>query len=205
MKYLSKAVDKKEKDTKSLDICSRMLKKADDIGLRNKDQLFFPILEDEHWTLLCVDLVLRKILFFDSLGHHITSNTNDLIDGLTSLFHENKILEEVRSFKVERVKSAKQKNWYDCGIYVFLNIEEWNGKDPPMFLPEDVHNFRKNITMRVLNSNCYQVKLDTALETAKAQRGKKRPQDKSDVTELNLLTPGKVRKRHRRRSTCAGL
>lgn len=57
-------------------MCTSMLGRTDKKwDMRKKHHLFFPTCIDVHWVLVSIDLELKKIYFFDSLGDYISSST----------------------------------------------------------------------------------------------------------------------------------
>ncbi|KAG8090185.1 hypothetical protein GUJ93_ZPchr0011g27256 [Zizania palustris] len=69
--------------------------------------------------------------------------------------------------------ATQQQNEYDCGLYVMLYMETWNGKNPPYFDTKDVDKYRMNITKRLLNDNLKKAEVETLFENIKNSKSRR--------------------------------
>lgn len=87
------------------------------------NQVFFPInIKNEHWTLVCVSMLQKKIYYLDSLGRSGKTITGNILKWLQeeSLSRTQK---PAPGFSVEDISCPQQSNSYDCGIFTLAFVD----------------------------------------------------------------------------------
>ena len=87
------------------------------------NQIFFPInFKKEHWALVCVSMLRKKILYLDSVSRSGKTITENILKWLQeeSLSRTKKPLS---SFSVEDVCCPQQSTSYDCGIFILAFVD----------------------------------------------------------------------------------
>ncbi|CAO1947423.1 unnamed protein product [Urochloa humidicola] len=117
------------------------------------DLLFFPILDGEHWVLVCVNLFLGQICWFNSIKGTTDTICFQRARNLIKNFSKEALSSGVLKKDISDWKWIYPQNYpyqnttYDCGLYTMLYMESWNGKkmDVGGFQPHMIDGFRKLI------------------------------------------------------------
>ena len=118
------------------------------------DILFFPVHENEHWTMAMVDLRVKHIKYMDSMGGR---NDECLAKLLTYLAQESKDKRNIQlnsnEWRLIHVDNLpKQRNCSDCGIFA-LKYAEFAARDAHMAFSQcDMPFFRKLAMYEILRS-----------------------------------------------------
>ncbi|KAL6660353.1 hypothetical protein ACP70R_001899 [Stipagrostis hirtigluma subsp. patula] len=130
--------------------CIGELRKAHSLfKLNTVDLMFFPVLLNDHWTLICINKLFSKLHYFDSAD--ITSDEDiermmrTLASNLTSVCAEANIVpsgfNEFESLAISGI--PKQENLHDCGFYMLLYLDGFDGKNVRHFVKEAAVQYRK--------------------------------------------------------------
>ena len=87
------------------------------------NQIFFPInFKEEHWALVCVSMLRKKILYLDSVSRSGSIITENILKWLQeeSL---SRTMKPLSSFSVEDVCCPQQSTSYDCGIFILAFVD----------------------------------------------------------------------------------
>ena len=103
------------------------------INIFKAEKLFFPVFEQNHWMLIVVYMVEKKIQFLNSMGTTFLEKGNHSMDLLLDwLSCESERLEQARYHNIfckdewektltwEKSVIPQQINSYDCGVYVIV-------------------------------------------------------------------------------------
>nr|XP_051222231.1 ubiquitin-like-specific protease 1A [Lolium perenne] len=113
------------------------------------DLLWFPIVHEKHWATCCINLMHSQINSFDSIkpskkGGSMESAMNNLITNFDVLAKETKAF----SFDITKFKHGgptdypQQPNNFDCGFFVILYMENFDGKVMENFDENGIPYFR---------------------------------------------------------------
>ncbi|XP_071674385.1 ubiquitin-like-specific protease 1A [Lolium perenne] len=113
------------------------------------DLLWFPIVHEKHWATCCINLLHSQINSFDSIkpskkGGSMESAMNNLITNFDVLAKETKAF----SFDITKFKHGgptdypQQPNNFDCGFFVILYMENFDGKVMENFDENGIPYFR---------------------------------------------------------------
>uniref|UniRef100_A0A0D9V2P3 Ubiquitin-like protease family profile domain-containing protein n=1 Tax=Leersia perrieri TaxID=77586 RepID=A0A0D9V2P3_9ORYZ len=92
--------------------------------LAKVDLIFFPILKEQHWVLVCVNNLQKQINYFDPIDH-----------GKDSLW----------------VKLSKQ--LANCGFFCMRYMDNWDGSKMMNFTAISIPTYRKLMTYMLVDSN----------------------------------------------------
>ena len=119
------------------------------VDLFTKDLVLFPInLGQAHWVCACLNLRLRRIEYYDSMGMARRSVFDTLRSYLREELRDKKKLEidlsDWEDFAAEDT-SPQQENGYDCGVFAVQTLEQLSRRDPqlPMPPPLDAAQFTR--------------------------------------------------------------
>ncbi|KAL6840739.1 hypothetical protein ACP4OV_029603 [Aristida adscensionis] len=121
------------------------------------DLLLFPICINDHWVLIVINYLHKKINFFDSMGA-LSTKTRDLaINSVVSNFQKACKVSQIcdRDFmSYERIfpPCPRQSNTHDCSLFVMLFMEYFDGKKIKMFEKDISLKYRKIIAHKLIAS-----------------------------------------------------
>lgn len=103
--------------------------------------LLFPVCIDKHWILLCINQLNKKVQCLSSTTAPFQKQRYILMDNLATNFQNACKLAVIydRQFNLYDKDSPicpKQSNIFDCGIYVMLFMEHFNGKCVRQFIQD---------------------------------------------------------------------
>ncbi|RCV37586.1 hypothetical protein SETIT_8G075700v2 [Setaria italica] len=106
--------------------------------LSKMDLLFFPIVEEGHWVLVSVNMFLKEICWFNSLGDLVTNFSKACIQA-------GVLNKDISLFDWKYPTDYPyKKSLHDCGLYTMLYMKSWNGKKmDTTFEPHMIANYRK--------------------------------------------------------------
>uniref|UniRef100_A0AC34RT07 Ubiquitin-like protease family profile domain-containing protein n=1 Tax=Panagrolaimus sp. JU765 TaxID=591449 RepID=A0AC34RT07_9BILA len=118
-----------------------------DIDLSEYERLLFPChVNNSHWTLFIVNFEDESINYFDSLGGEIPEQyQTKLSEFISQTANETNIN---WNFKTKE-KRPKQKNEYDCGVFVCKYAEYYCKNLPKKVDQQDMPEFRNEILRRL--------------------------------------------------------
>ncbi|TKW00403.1 hypothetical protein SEVIR_8G106600v4 [Setaria viridis] len=118
--------------------------------LSKMDPLFFPIVEEGHWVLVSVNMFLKEICWFNSLGgsrdtKYFVSAKNVVTNFSKACLQAGVLNKDISLFDWKYPTDyPHQKSLHDCGLYTMLYMESWNGKKmDTTFEPHMIANYRK--------------------------------------------------------------
>lgn len=123
------------------------------IDIFSKRKLFIPVhIEDEnHWCLVCVDFQKKSIGYYDSLGGRNFMCLKQILRYLMCEHVDKKGKEfQPGGWMLENKKNCpKQRNLWDCGVFVCM-FAEYLSRDAPLnFSQKDMPRFRKQIKLEI--------------------------------------------------------
>ncbi|TVU49763.1 hypothetical protein EJB05_01099, partial [Eragrostis curvula] len=153
--------------------CVRELKEINDrLKITSADLLFFPVIIQGHWILICVNLLYKTMNFFDSAGiteekdskrmlHNLATNFSQVCSDL-SIFPEGFIGfdDDIPRFY------PKQPYLHDCGFYCILYMICWDGKVMKEFEQATVVEYRKIVAYDIYHSPLNQHNADERKDSA---------------------------------------
>lgn len=127
-------------------------------NLTKCDLLYIPLVHDHHWMLICVNSLFKKINFIDFLQDVDRENKSIIVSNMITNFH--KACSDTKCFNFDLVNFEKetqddlpqQTTTFDCGVFLMLYMEDWNGQEFKMFPPEIVSEFRKLVAHEMASS-----------------------------------------------------
>ncbi|XBI75031.1 hypothetical protein VPH35_068461 [Triticum aestivum] len=116
------------------------------------DLLFFTIVHDKHWIIVCANLLYKQWNVFDSIHSKgkqspLKKQANNLITNFAALAQEySQFNVDVGSFaRVDLEDYPKQDNLCDCGFFGLKYVENFDGKSMKEFNQEDVARYRMDV------------------------------------------------------------
>ncbi|KAM0920104.1 hypothetical protein ACQ4PT_007752 [Festuca glaucescens] len=140
--------------------CLREFNRAcDDFRAHKSDLLYFTVVKDHHWILCTINLLHKQINIFDSMKGSKSSEAlfrcvDNIIANFATLVKKTKIIkQDIASFaRVNLSEYPQQKTNFDCGFFVILYMENFDGKIMKLFGPEYIPIFRKIVAATLFNS-----------------------------------------------------
>ncbi|KAM0875763.1 hypothetical protein ACQ4PT_036585 [Festuca glaucescens] len=122
---------------------------CDDFKAHKSDLLYFTIVKDHHWILCTINMLHKKINIFDSMKSSKTSE----IANFATLVKQTKIIKlDIASFPcVNLDEYPHQKTNFDCGFFVILYMENFDGNIMKMFGQDYIPIFRKIVAATLFN------------------------------------------------------
>lgn len=106
-----------------------------------KKMLFAPLhVNNNHWTLLAVDLTKRSLRYFDSLNNKAPLAKIDTIrQHLIKIAKEEQVTLSEKDFRLICEECPQQENGSDCGVFVLMAVDHlvqnkplsYSGQDAP--------------------------------------------------------------------------
>ena len=114
--------------------------------LRDKDLVFFPIHEKDHWSLILVKPRSREIEYFDSLrGSRNFSRAPKIIKQFMELYCKGK--GEPAPYKTKvRNDASLQNNGHDCGVFLCQFAERLARGESVYLRQENMPEYRRHMT-----------------------------------------------------------
>ncbi|KAM3296335.1 hypothetical protein ACQJBY_038586 [Aegilops geniculata] len=116
------------------------------------DLLFFTIVHDRHWIVVCANLLHKQWNVFDSIHSKgkqspLKKQANNLITNFATLAQEcSKFNVNVGSFaRVDLEDYPKQDTLCDCGFFGLKYVENYDGKSMREFKQEDMARYRMDV------------------------------------------------------------
>ncbi|KAM0872738.1 hypothetical protein ACQ4PT_038517 [Festuca glaucescens] len=113
---------------------------CDDFEAHKSDLLYFTVVKDHHWILCTINLLHKQINIFDSMKSSKTLEVllrcvDNIIANFATLVKQTKIIKlDIASFpRVNLDEYPQQKTNFDCGFFVILYMENYDGKIMKMF------------------------------------------------------------------------
>lgn len=143
--YQSFLISKRGKGTERL----MKRKKVPSSSFFEVDSIFIPINKGNHWTIGVVRPMARTIEYLDSF-HSPPDDFSSLAHNWLQDLLGNKYVES--EWKTLRTRCAKQRNHYDCGVFVCTNaLCVALGLDTACYLEKDLVQQRRNIAALLMN------------------------------------------------------
>jgi len=116
-------------------------------------KIFIPLLENNHWLLVVVDLEVKSLVLYDSFSktyNHILAKIHDYLRFMyQSLFN----FDLPFNFQLIHASSLPlQRNYYDCGVYVCKFTEFICKKREFTFSDQDMNRYRRKIVLSILQN-----------------------------------------------------
>ncbi|XBI52664.1 hypothetical protein VPH35_035010 [Triticum aestivum] len=122
------------------------------------DLLFFTIVHDRHWIVVCANLLHKQWNVFDSIHSKgkqspLKKQANNLITNFTTLAQEcSEFNVNVGSFaRVDLEDYPKQDTLCDCGFFGLKYVENYDGKSMREFKQEDMARYRINVAYNLFS------------------------------------------------------
>ena len=84
------------------------------------NRVFIPVDMSQHWSLICISIPTREILYLDSLGKDGTPVMTNVAMWLQSEWSFKNSGNDIHDFTKESVRCPQQMNGDDCGIFVLI-------------------------------------------------------------------------------------
>ena len=95
------------------------------------NQIFFPInINREHWALVCVSMLSKKIKYFDSLGTDGTRISRNILKW-PEQESVSRTQKPISGFSMENIRCPLQSNGFDCGVFT-LGFADLLANDLPV-------------------------------------------------------------------------
>ena len=124
-----------------------LMRSLDRVDVFQYDILLFPIWEPGHFSFLFVDVASRTIVFCDSY-YNENNNCLDLIESY--LMETGK-----KTWSKHTADVPKQRNTFDCGVFVLLFAEHVARGVFPNFTQADVNDYclRQSVILDIVENN----------------------------------------------------
>ncbi|KAL6653733.1 hypothetical protein ACP70R_008657 [Stipagrostis hirtigluma subsp. patula] len=119
------------------------------LKIHHADLIFFPILLNNHWTLICINKLWGELHYFDSLNLTESDDRERMVRTLAANFSKlcaeaNVCTEGFKHFKSNFLDDIpRQSNIHDCGFYSMLYMNLFNGKNLRKFGKDAAVQYRK--------------------------------------------------------------
>ncbi|KAL6890601.1 hypothetical protein ACP4OV_008856 [Aristida adscensionis] len=149
------------------------LKKLEEsVKFSTADLLFFPVIVQDHWVLICINHLYGTINFFDSASITSDADRVSMIFKVSNNFVkaclDAGIYHKPFQYDEELVLDyPKQPNTFDCGMYVITYIENWDGKQMRKFDQDYIVAQRMNLAFKLVHSDQNEAK---SLELLKSKK-----------------------------------
>ncbi|XP_020271701.1 uncharacterized protein LOC109846874 [Asparagus officinalis] len=107
------------------------------------EHLLIPLVRDDHWHLVEVDLKDKVVKHYSSAGHEAWMEPVNKIINFFDAHHADFIEDNVRKiFRYQAIKCEQQRGRFDCGVFVYLFVKSIiEGRstllvNPPNDIPE---------------------------------------------------------------------
>ncbi|XP_020266128.1 uncharacterized protein LOC109841579 [Asparagus officinalis] len=107
------------------------------------EHLLIPLVRDDHWHLVEVDLKDKVVKHYSSAGHEAWMEPVNKIIKFFDAHHADFIEDNVRQiFRYQAIKCEQQRGRFDCGVFVYLFVKSIiKGRstllvNPPNDIPE---------------------------------------------------------------------
>ena len=89
----------------------------------------------QHWSVVCLDNVAKQMFFIDSLGQTGFEEMNR-VQQFISYYNANTTSHSVNNIyeKISLSSAPRQKNNYDCGIFICLYGRQFTVNKPPRII-----------------------------------------------------------------------
>lgn len=129
----------------------RVARWTNKIDVFSKNKILVPLHENEnHWTLIGVNLRKKKIYYFDSFHHpkELTWFLNYLEEEYMTKTNKKLNLDK---WVVINKSGPLQSNQHDCGVFVCINAEMFSRSKLPHFTQSDTLLLRQRILYEILS------------------------------------------------------
>ena len=112
------------------------------------NRVFIPINMSQHWSLVCISMPTREILYLDSLGKDGKSVMMNIAKWLQS---ESSPKNNIHDFTEKNVRCPQQMNSDDCGIFVLAFVDLLaNDLNLHMVTQSHCYSIRKSIAFWII-------------------------------------------------------
>jgi Ulp1 family protease len=130
---------------------------SDKFNIFNMDKIFFPInINNSHWSLTIVFIMLKKIIYFDSLHGNGEIYVNSLMQWIIDEFYNKykKIInKEDWKLICKNTTCPKQGNDNDCGVFTIL-CANYNSDNLELTYNQDqMNDFRIRLAINIIHGN----------------------------------------------------
>ncbi|XP_043269144.1 sentrin-specific protease 1-like [Venturia canescens] len=123
------------------------------VNIFKYDKVFFPIHLGNHWRMIIADFGTQIITYYDSLmGENLRhlETVRDYITFEVVQKNEDRFKENEWKFRVDK-SAPKQKNGYDCGVFVCLYANYISVNKPFDYDQDDIPKLRLKISQELKN------------------------------------------------------
>lgn len=141
-------VDKLRSDGKD-EVCGWTKKKKLGYDMLNCHKVIMPVHQNgSHWTLVVMDLVDKKVYYYDSLRGNDSKLTGQLVSWIVKEYeNKRKVIMEENVWTIEVPNDIpRQMNGYDCGVFMCKYADYIATGCPLSFGQSDIEYFRLRIT-----------------------------------------------------------
>ncbi|XP_039855786.1 uncharacterized protein LOC120713886 isoform X1 [Panicum virgatum] len=139
------------------------------MDIANADLLLFPLILNEHWILICINYLVKKVHFFDPAIR--ASNSESVLPANSIKFATNNVVinfqrtckvaeifdRDLQNYELQVPRCPKHSNSpfqkFDSGIFAMLLMYNWNGSVIKIFDHTEATKFRKLIAYKLMNSD----------------------------------------------------
>ncbi|KAL6657460.1 hypothetical protein ACP70R_005240 [Stipagrostis hirtigluma subsp. patula] len=126
-----------------------------ELNVAKADLLFFPISVNDHWVVICIDMLAEKINFLNSAKCLSPNVQDELINYVVRNFQRTCAMAEIFDRDLNsygRIFPAVpyQSTTFDCGIYVMLFMLYFNGRTVKNFDSVVASMFRRMVAYRLI-------------------------------------------------------
>ncbi|KAJ4764538.1 Sentrin-specific protease [Rhynchospora pubera] len=116
------------------------------------DKIFVPVHKGNHWCLAVINVKQKSFQYLDSLGGMdglaLQSLAKYLVD---EAWDKNNVEMDTHLWKQETVSHPRQRNGYDCGMFMLKYIDFYSRGISLCFSQEDMEYFRKRTVKEILS------------------------------------------------------
>jgi hypothetical protein len=135
-------------NTKGIATVEKWYSKSNIFGYK---KIFVPVLVSNHWILVVIDIETSRLILYDSFSSNYNQILNQIALFLTHMYKFYYNTELSWNFEIIHARSLpRQKNSYDCGMYVCKFAEFIINKREFTFSDNDMPRYRRKMVLSIL-------------------------------------------------------
>ena len=142
-------------DVRNFTRARRADKSQQHIDIRTKSLLIVPInVNNTHWVLVVAFMQQKKIMYYDSFNQNGNSYMKTIQRYIGDEIRVNcKGVEDMKKWQLANVRVPQQRNNYDCGICVLMNVDLLLQNKPLTYNANDMTDYRVKVANDIIRGH----------------------------------------------------